>query len=87
MYGCQVNAFVEAAVATVSTETSVSNNASMQRSLKSFLHRIYYDLRNLGHATKSISNAYDAPMRSTIQPTKYMFSTNINQLFLVCGSV
>jgi cyanobactin maturation PatA/PatG family protease len=49
MYGWQVNALVEAAVATVSPEASEPDNVRMRRSLKSFLHRIYYDLRNLGH--------------------------------------
>ncbi|KAB8318706.1 PatA/PatG family cyanobactin maturation protease [Tolypothrix campylonemoides VB511288] len=66
MYGWQVNALVETAVATVSPETSESNNASMQRSLKSFLHRIYYDLRNLGQLDRdralnfAATNAFQA---------------------------
>ncbi|MEH2246147.1 S8 family peptidase [Nostoc sp.] len=66
MYGWQINALVEAAVATVSTETSVPDNASMQRSLKSFLHRIYYDLRNLGQLDRdralnfAATNAFQA---------------------------
>ncbi|MEH2279418.1 MAG: PatA/PatG family cyanobactin maturation protease [Nostoc sp.] len=66
MYGWQVNSLVEAAVATVSSETSVPNNARMQRSLKSFLHRIYYDLRNLGQLDRdralnfAATNAFQA---------------------------
>ncbi|MHC5718610.1 MAG: PatA/PatG family cyanobactin maturation protease, partial [Nostoc sp.] len=66
IYGWQVNALVEAAVATVSTETSVVDNALMQRSLKSFLHRIYYDLRNLGQLDRdralnfAATNAFQA---------------------------
>lgn len=66
MYGWQINALVEAAVATVSTEASQPDNASMQRSLKSFLHRIYYDLRNLGQLDRdralnfAATNAFQA---------------------------
>ncbi|MEH1872929.1 S8 family peptidase [Nostoc sp.] len=66
MYGWQVNSLVEVAVATVSTETSVPDNARMQRSLKSFLHRIYYDLRNLGQLDRdralnfAATNAFQA---------------------------
>lgn len=48
MYGWQVNALVEAAITAVSPETSEPDSVRMRRSLKSFLHRIYYDLRNLG---------------------------------------
>ncbi|WP_449416107.1 S8 family peptidase [Phormidium nigroviride] len=66
MYGWQVNALVEAAVATVSPETSEPDNVRMRRSLKSFLHRIYYDLRNLGHLDRdralnfAATNAFQA---------------------------
>ncbi|MBW4477309.1 MAG: PatA/PatG family cyanobactin maturation protease [Tolypothrix brevis GSE-NOS-MK-07-07A] len=66
MYGWQVNALVEAAVATVSPEASVPDNVRMRRSLKSFLHRIYYDLRNLGHLDRdralnfAATNAFQA---------------------------
>lgn len=66
MYGWQVNALVEAAIATVSTETSEPDSARMQRSLKSFLHRIYYDLRNLGQLDRdralnfAATNAFQA---------------------------
>ncbi|MEG4943106.1 PatA/PatG family cyanobactin maturation protease [Microcoleus sp. F4-D5] len=66
MYGWQVNALVEAAVATVSPETSEPDGVAMRRSLKSFLHRIYYDLRNLGHLDRdralnfAATNAFQA---------------------------
>jgi cyanobactin maturation PatA/PatG family protease len=66
MYGWQVNALVEAAVATVSPEASEPDNVAMRRSLKSFLHRIYYDLRNLGHLDRdralnfAATNAFQA---------------------------
>lgn len=66
MYGWQVNALVEAAVATVSPEASEPENVTMRRSLKSFLHRIYYDLRNLGHLDRdralnfAATNAFQA---------------------------
>ena len=66
MYGWQVNALVEAAVATVSPESNEPDNVRMRRSLKSFLHRIYYDLRNLGHLDRdralnfAATNAFQA---------------------------
>ncbi len=66
MYGWQVNSLVEAAVATVSPETSEPDNVRMRRSLKSFLHRIYYDLRNLGQLDRdralnfAATNAFQA---------------------------
>lgn len=66
MYGWQVNALVSAAVATVSTETSAPDSVSLRRSLTSFLHRIYYDLRNLGQLDReralnfAATNAFQA---------------------------
>jgi hypothetical protein len=66
MYGWQVNALVEAAVATVSPEANEPETVIMRRSLKSFLHRIYYDLRNLGHLDRdralnfAATNAFQA---------------------------
>jgi len=52
MYGWQVNTLVEAAVTTASPEFSDPDNLRMRRALKSFLHRIYYDLRNLGRLAR-----------------------------------
>ncbi|MBD2214523.1 PatA/PatG family cyanobactin maturation protease [Nostoc linckia FACHB-104] len=66
IYGWQVNALVEAAINTVTTEASEPDNVRMRRSLKSFLHRIYYDLRNLGHLDRdralnfAATNAFQA---------------------------
>ncbi len=66
MYGWQVNALVEAAVTTVSPEASEPDSVRMRRSLKSFLHRIYYDLRNLGQLDRdralnfAATNAFQA---------------------------
>jgi cyanobactin maturation PatA/PatG family protease len=66
MYGWQVNSLVEAAVATVSPQASEPDNVRMRRSLKNFLHRIYYDLRNLGQLDRdralnfAATNAFQA---------------------------
>lgn len=66
MYGWQVNPLVEAAINAVSPEASAPNTVAMRRSLKSFLHRIYYDLRNLGHLDRdralnfAATNAFQA---------------------------
>ncbi len=66
MYGWQVNALVDAAVTTVSPEASEPDAVAMRRSLKSFLHRIYYDLRNLGQLDRdralnfAATNAFQA---------------------------
>ncbi|MEH2335248.1 S8 family peptidase [Nostoc sp.] len=66
MYGWQVNSLVEAAANTVSPEASVPDGVAMRRSLKSFLHRIYYDLRNLGQLDRdralnfAATNAFQA---------------------------
>jgi cyanobactin maturation PatA/PatG family protease len=66
MYGWQVNALVDAAVTTVSPDASEPDGVSMRRALKSFLHRIYYDLRNLGQLDRdralnfAATNAFQA---------------------------
>ncbi|MBD2301204.1 PatA/PatG family cyanobactin maturation protease [Nostoc sp. FACHB-190] len=66
MYGWQVNPLVEAAINAVSPEASAPNTVAMRRSLKSFLHRIYYDLRNLGQLDRdralnfAATNAFQA---------------------------
>jgi len=50
----------------VSPEASDANTVAMRRSLKSFLHRIYYDLRNLGQLDRdralnfAATNAFQA---------------------------
>ncbi len=66
MYGWKVNNLVTAAVATVRTEAGEGDEAAMQRSLVSFLNRIYYDLRNLGQIARdralnfAATNAFQA---------------------------
>ncbi|MCL1469852.1 S8 family peptidase [Argonema antarcticum] len=66
MYGWQVNALVDAVVNTISPEATEPDIVSMRRSLKSFLHRIYYDLKNLGQLDRdralnfAATNAFQA---------------------------
>jgi cyanobactin maturation PatA/PatG family protease len=66
MYGWQVNPLVEAAINAVSPQASDPDTVAMRRSLRSFLHRIYYDLRNLGQLDRdralnfAATNAFQA---------------------------
>ncbi len=66
IYGWRVNALVAAAVDATSPDLSEPENVRMRRALKSFLHRIYYDLRNLGHLDRdralnfAATNAFQA---------------------------
>jgi cyanobactin maturation PatA/PatG family protease len=48
MYGWQVNNLVEGAIATIRGELSEVNVISIRRSLRNFLQRVYYDLKNPG---------------------------------------
>lgn len=48
MYGWQVNTLVEGAVATIRNPTSDTNVVAIRRSLRNFLQRVYYDLKNPG---------------------------------------
>jgi cyanobactin maturation PatA/PatG family protease len=48
MYGWRVNSLIAAALETVRDSNSDTNSEAIGRSLTSFLHRIYFDLRNLG---------------------------------------
>jgi cyanobactin maturation PatA/PatG family protease len=48
MYGWRVNSPIAAALETVRDSDSDTNSEALRRSLTSFLHRIYFDLRNLG---------------------------------------
>nr|WP_255515796.1 PatA/PatG family cyanobactin maturation protease [Tychonema sp. LEGE 06208] len=48
MYGWRVNSLIAAALETVRDSDSDTNSEAIGRSLTSFLHRIYFDLRNLG---------------------------------------
>lgn len=66
IYGWQVSPLIEAAVTAVNPEASGPNTVAMRRSLKSFLHRIYYDLRNSGRLDRdralnfAATNAFQA---------------------------
>jgi cyanobactin maturation PatA/PatG family protease len=61
-----VNNLVTAAIETVRATTEEVNEAGMQRTLDSFLNRIYYDLRNLGTTSQdralnfAATNAFQA---------------------------
>jgi cyanobactin maturation PatA/PatG family protease len=48
MYGWRVNSLIAAALETVRDSDSNTSEEGIRRSLASFLHRIYFDLRNLG---------------------------------------
>lgn len=48
MYGWNVNALVNMAVQTVRSETGAADEEAIEKSLGSFLNRVYYDLGNLG---------------------------------------
>ena len=67
MYGWKVNTLVRAAVETVRSQAEAApDEPAMQRSLTSFLNRIYYDLRNLGQIARdralnfAATNAFQA---------------------------
>ena len=48
MYGWRVNSLIAAALETVRDSDSNTSSEAIGRSLTSFLHRVYFDLRNLG---------------------------------------
>ncbi len=66
MYGWQVNNLVDAALQTLSSELADEREIQMRKSLRSFLHRVYFDLRNLGQTSKdralnfAATNAFQA---------------------------
>ncbi|MBW4494386.1 MAG: PatA/PatG family cyanobactin maturation protease [Oscillatoria princeps RMCB-10] len=66
MYGWRVNSLVSAAVDTVRSQAAGADEQAIQRSLSSFLQRIYYDLRNLGLTSRdralnfAATNAFQA---------------------------
>ena len=66
LYGLQVNALVGMAVDAVRAEHADADEARMRRSLQSFLHRVHYDLRNLGQTARdralnfAATNAFQA---------------------------
>lgn len=66
LYGWQVNALVAMALDAVRAEHADADETRMRRSLQSFLHRVYYDLRNLGQTARdralnfAATNAFQA---------------------------
>lgn len=67
LYGWKINRLVNAAIDTVRTQASqATENEAIRRTLRSFLNRIYYDLRNLGTTSQdralnfSATNAFQA---------------------------
>lgn len=48
LYGWEVNGLVRAALDAVRPQSPEVDEAAVRRSLRSFLHRMYYDYRNLG---------------------------------------
>ncbi|WP_017719781.1 PatA/PatG family cyanobactin maturation protease [Kamptonema formosum] len=66
LYGWKVNTLVGAAVETVRARTGEANQEAIERTLSSFLNRIYYDLRNLGTTSQdralnfAATNAFQA---------------------------
>lgn len=66
MYGWQVNDLVRSALATVRDRVPTASDDAMQRSLDSFLQRIYFELGNLGQMAReravnfAATNAFQA---------------------------
>ena len=66
MYGWCVNSLVSAALETLRDGMGDVNEEAVRRSLASFLHRIYFDLRNLGQTARdralnfAATNAFQA---------------------------
>ena len=66
IYGWKVNTLVGSALEAVRAEQEAAEEAQMQRSLRSFLNRVYYDLRNLGQTSQdralnfAATNAFQA---------------------------
>ncbi|WP_353734871.1 MULTISPECIES: PatA/PatG family cyanobactin maturation protease [unclassified Okeania] len=52
MYGWTVNMLIDSALASVSAEREEAEEEAIRKSLRSFLQRVYYDLRNLGQADR-----------------------------------
>ncbi|MBW4616809.1 MAG: PatA/PatG family cyanobactin maturation protease [Desmonostoc vinosum HA7617-LM4] len=52
MYGWKVNRLVSAALETLQSEVETVDEQRVQRTLSSFLNRIYYDLRNWGQTDR-----------------------------------
>ena len=66
MYGWTVNSLIDNALESVRTERTEAEEEAIRKSLRSFLQRVYYDLRNLGQADRdralnfAATNAFQA---------------------------
>ena len=66
MYGWTVNSLIDNALESVRTEQTEAEEEAIRKSLRSFLQRVYYDLRNLGQADRdrainfAATNAFQA---------------------------
>ena len=66
MYGWTVNMLIDSALTSISAEREEAEEEAIRKSLRSFLQRVYYDLRNLGQADRdrainfAATNAFQA---------------------------
>ncbi|MGK7875846.1 MAG: PatA/PatG family cyanobactin maturation protease [Xenococcaceae cyanobacterium] len=66
IYGWKVNSLVDAALEAVRAEQAEAEDEQMRKTLRSFLNRVYYDLRNLGQTSQdralnfAATNAFQA---------------------------
>jgi len=66
LYGWKVNALIDAALSAAVGEGEGERHEAARRSLQGFLHRVYYDLRNLGQLSQdralnfAATNAFQA---------------------------
>ena len=60
MYGWTINTLVDNAIEAVRQEQDNADEAAIRKSLTAFLHRVYYDLRNLGQADRDRAINYAA---------------------------
>ena len=66
MYGWTVNSLIDNALESVRAERTEAEEEAIRKSLRSFLQRVYYDLRNLGQADRdralnfAATNAFQA---------------------------
>ncbi|MGK7925827.1 MAG: PatA/PatG family cyanobactin maturation protease [Spirulina sp.] len=66
IYGWTIDSLIENALSAVRDEREDDNERAMRRSLKNFLQRVYYDLRNLGQTDRdralnfAATNAFQA---------------------------
>ncbi|WP_424095121.1 S8 family peptidase [Moorena producens] len=60
MYGWTINTLVDNAIEAVRQQQENADEAAIRKSLTAFLHRVYYDLRNLGQADRDRAINYAA---------------------------